>query len=79
MSNSVSLMFVYEPASGSESIPLARISDQNITVDVARRAVLLAKNRARRMMAVDQEIGRLEQMEAQQLDEILSVLLASTP
>jgi hypothetical protein len=31
------------------------------------------------MMAVDREIGRHEEIEAKQLDEILSVLLASIP
>ena len=75
MPGTVTLVLIYEPSSGSGSFPVARIDDKNLAMAVARKAIQIAKRRARRLSVVDPDIGKQEQIEAKRLSDLLAILL----
>jgi hypothetical protein len=75
MPGTVALILTYEPSSGSGNFPLARIEDRDLAVAAARKAIQIAKRRARRLSVVDPDIGKQEQIEAKRLGDLLAILL----
>jgi hypothetical protein len=76
ITGSVVLMLVYEPAStDSGPLPVARLSDPGLTVAVAKAAVSEAEARAREISRLDEVLGRIEQLEAHRLRDLLKLLI----
>jgi hypothetical protein len=73
------LVLLYEPATVQHKpVPLARVVDQRLASNVARRAILEAEIRADTLAKTDALLGRMERAEANRLKEVLAALLPDT-
>ena len=75
MPGTVTLTLTYEPLSRSGSFLLAQVDDKTLTVAAARKAIQMARRRARRLSFIDPAIGKQEKIEAQRLVDLFSILL----
>jgi hypothetical protein len=76
MAGVVSLLLVYEPPSTKRGpVSLARVSDQRLTLEVARTALVEAQVRADQLADADEILGEVEQAEVKRLRQVLSILL----
>jgi len=69
-------MLIYEPASTEVGpIAIARISDEGLLVSAAEVAVFQAQARAAEIGALDETLGRIEELEAQRLRALFALLV----
>jgi hypothetical protein len=78
--NNVVLMLVYEPSSTEAApIPVVRLSDGPLAVAVAEAAVHQAEMHAKEVSRLDEVLGRIEELEAYRLRELLALLVPGFP
>lgn len=76
MSGNIAILLVYEPATArAKPLPLARIHDESIMVDVAKSAIADAQRRADELARTDEFLGEMEQAEANRLRKVLALLI----
>jgi hypothetical protein len=77
MSNGeVTLMLLYEPASAEgRPVPLVRVFDPGLAVQVATKAIREAEERAAAVHDADEFLGEVEAAEARRLRELLAILI----
>ncbi|MCE5306802.1 MAG: hypothetical protein LLG20_04100 [Acidobacteriales bacterium] len=72
----ITLMLVYEPTASTQGpIPLARVDDSGLTLQVAESAIAAAEARALELSQADEFLGEAEHAEAQRLRRVLALLI----
>jgi hypothetical protein len=72
----IALVLLYEPATAkSRPVPVARVADARLILEVARAAVLEAQARADFLAAADDLLGEVERAEVARLQHVLEFLL----
>lgn len=72
----VALLLLYEPTTAQgRPVPVARVADQRIILEVARAAVLEAQKRADSLAAADELLGEVEREEVARLRRVLELLI----
>jgi len=70
----LSLHIVYQNDAG-KAISAARVSDRLLLIQVAKKAIKEARNRAKSLMKVDSLIGEFQRDEAERLEKFLIILI----
>ena len=70
----VSLNIVYQNDAG-KAISAARVSNQLLLIQVAKKAIKEARDRAKSLMKVNPLIGKFQRQEAERLEKFLVVLI----
>lgn len=72
----VSLVLLYEPVSATgRPVPVARVADPRLILEVAEIAVHEAQARADALAGADDLLGEVEQEEATRLRRVLEILI----
>ena len=76
--DSLALMLVYEPATDKgQPMPIARVTDRDLTCRVACSAIAEAEDRADALEATDDTLGLVGRADAERLKQVLRVLMPS--
>jgi len=74
--STVALMLIYEPASTEAGpIAIARISDRALVIAAAVAALNQAEARAAQIASLDELLGKIEELEARRLGDLLALLV----
>jgi hypothetical protein len=72
----VALMLIYEPASSKRGpIPLVRLDNPALALEVARSVIAEAEARAAEFSQADEFLGEAEYAEANRLRQVLALLI----